>query len=60
MVSSFCTCPYDRKNVCKHDVAVANEIEGMLVVLSASATILPSKKVKAKSTTKKHDGIFYF
>ncbi|TXD52604.1 MULTISPECIES: SNF2-related protein [unclassified Polaribacter] len=60
MISSSCTCPYDWGNVCKHEVAVANEIEGMMAALDTSAKDLSSKKVKTKSIAKKHDGIFTF
>lgn len=30
LLSSTCTCPFDQGNVCKHEVAVANEIDGFV------------------------------
>ena len=47
MISSSCTCPYEWGNVCKHEVAVANEIDVLL------------DKPKTLSSVKK-DGVFTF
>jgi|TARA_B110000967_G_scaffold200080_1_gene235359 uncharacterized Zn finger protein len=48
IISSSCTCLNDWANVCEHEVAVANEIDSAMTVLSASEISLLSKKVKPK------------
>jgi hypothetical protein len=60
MISSSCTCPNDWGNVCEHEVAIANEIDSTMTALSAFEISLLSKKVRPKSTPKKHEGIFTF
>ena len=51
MVSSSCTCPFDWGNVCKHVVAVANEIDLYLEHIG-DETIQLAEKIEKKTYSK--------
>jgi SNF2 family DNA or RNA helicase len=59
MISSSCTCPFDWGNVCKHEVAVAKEIDIFLSNTEKPSTKLKTIAVKEKKPAK-NDGIFEF
>jgi hypothetical protein len=59
MISSSCTCPFDWGNVCKHEVAVAKEIDVFLNDTGKISTALKTAKVKENKPAK-NDGIFEF
>lgn len=44
LLSSSCTCPFDYGSVCKHEVAVAKEIDGFVDVPVGRLAKLPAKK----------------
>ena len=59
MISSSCTCPFDWGNVCKHEVALANEIDIFLNDLKKRKTSkLPTTPKEKKPIVT--DGVFEY
>ncbi len=58
LLTSSCTCPFDYGNICKHEVAVANEIDGFLDVPAGRLPKFAAKKIAPeKQEESKVEGI---